>query len=50
MQVAQEHLYNAGARITLTHKLAHTREAHRDQRELSRGKEAIKRDKRENPD
>ena len=42
------HLNNAGAGVALAHQLAHAREAHRDQRELRRGKETVKRDQREN--
>jgi len=32
----------------LAHKLPYARKAHRDQRELRRGKETVKRDQREN--
>jgi hypothetical protein len=50
MHVAQQNLYNASARVTLADELAHSREAHRDQRELGRGKKTIKRDERQDPD
>jgi len=48
MEIAQQNLNNASAGVALAHKLAYARKAHRDQRELSSGKEAIERDQREN--
>ena len=50
MEIAQQHLNNARAGVPLTHKLAYAGKAHRDQRELRRGKETVKRDQRQNSD
>lgn len=48
MEIAQKNLNNAGAGVALAHQLAYARKAHRDQRELRRGKKTVKRDQREN--
>ncbi len=50
MQIPEKNLDDAGAEIAFAHELTHAREAHGDQRELRRGKEAIERDKRKDPD
>src|SRR6266446_5851001 len=48
MEVPEEDLNDAGANVAFADELTHAREAHSDQRELRRRKEAIERDEREN--
>ena len=46
MQIPEENLDDAGADIAFANELTHAREAHGDEGEFRRGKEAIERDKR----
>ena len=46
MQIPKEGLDHEGARVAVADELAHAREPHSDERELSRGKKTVERDQR----
>jgi hypothetical protein len=50
MQIAEQDLDDAGTGVAFAHELTHAREAYGNEGELRRGKKAVERDERKDPD